>query len=224
MAYTQYIYLIGSLMFLAIWGVIFYFRKDLRREMLVTGVMGSFVVWVGGAYWFTHDWWYPETLLGNGGGIEDIIFGFANFGIAAVIYDAVFHRRYSATHWHKPKIYIGIFFLLIIIGGLSIFLFLRGMMSFVAYPFVALLASLVLWFSHRQLFANSMWSGVLLVLLSTPVYWIMNTINPGWIDHTYLFNSLTGITLLTVPIEEYVYYFATGIIIGPLFEYSKRIE
>lgn len=192
--------------------------------MVFTGILGAFIIWIGGAYWFTYDWWYPQTLLGNGGGIEDIIFGFANFGIAAVIYDVVFHKRYSATHWRKPKIFIGIFFLLIIVGFLSVFLFLSGTKSFVAYPFVALFASLVLWFSHKQLFINSIGSGFLLILISIPVYWIMNVITPGWIGHTYLFNSLTGTTIFTVPIEEYLYYFATGIIIGPLFEYSKRIE
>lgn len=224
MSSIPYTYLIGSLIFLAMWGVIFYFRKDLRREMLLTGSMGSLIIWIGGAYWFTHDWWYPQTILGNGGGIEDIIFGFANFGIAAVIYDVVFHKRYSAVHWHKPKIFIGIFLLLTITGFLSVCLFLNGAKSFIAYPIVALLASSVLWFSHRQLFINSLGSGFLLMLISIPVYWVLNFISPGWITHTYLFNSLTGITLFTVPIEEYVYYFATGMAIGPLFEYSKRID
>lgn len=192
--------------------------------MVVTGMLGSFIIWIGGAYWFTRDWWYPKTLLGNGGGIEDIIFGFANFGIAAVIYDVVFHKRYSATHWRKPKVFISIFFLLIIIGFLSVFLFLSGTKSFIAYSLVALLSSFILWFSHRQLFINSIGSGFLLVLISIPIYWMLSVISPEWISHTYLFNSLSGITLSTVPIEEYVYYFATGMIIGPLFEYSKRIE
>lgn len=81
----QYSYLIGDLILLAIWLVLFLWRKDTRKEMaiisLLFGFLGTVVTLI-----YLMDWWHPLTITGTRIGIEDFIFGFSTAGIAAVVY------------------------------------------------------------------------------------------------------------------------------------------
>ncbi len=219
----NYVYLVGSLIFFAIWLIFFILRKDLRREMLIVSIPGAILQYVGCKYWCIIDWWNPYTLFGRGVGFEDFLFGFSSFGIAAVIYDVLLHKKYARHIWKKPRFYIRIYFLILIIAFLSLALFASGTTSFTAYVSVAVISSSILLISHHQLFTNSLLSGLLFMLISVPIYLVLNALSPGWIEHTYLFDSLSGIRIFTIPLEEYLYYFVTGLIIGPLFEYSKRV-
>src|SRR3712207_3905003 len=89
----QYAYLIFSALSLIPWIIIFFYRKDLRNEMLSM----SLIVTVFGVIWqylyWTHDWWSPQTILSTRVSIEDILLGIGNGGVISVIYTVLFRRK-----------------------------------------------------------------------------------------------------------------------------------
>ena|SRR3989338_5259915 len=90
MAY--YFYFIWSLIFLAVWLVLFLKRKDLRTEMLLIST------WFGSAGLVSEatniqDWWQPITITRTPVGLEDFIIGFAIGGVAAVIYEEIYKKK-----------------------------------------------------------------------------------------------------------------------------------
>ena len=93
----QYAYLIGNIFFALFWIILFMYRRDLRKEMLTM----SFVVAPMGPlseFFYLRDYWQPELFNGWSIGIEDLIFGFTIGGIAAVIYEVFFGKKYMKRH------------------------------------------------------------------------------------------------------------------------------
>lgn len=68
------------------------YRKDNRTEMLT---ISAFFGLGGMASQATYvkDWWQPLNVTNTPVGIEDFIIGFAIGGIAAVIYEDLYHQR-----------------------------------------------------------------------------------------------------------------------------------
>ena len=89
----NFTYLVGSLFTVVIWASLYYYRKDVRKEMLVmSSALGFLGIFMEGLVW-TRDYWRPTTITGTLVGIEDILFGFSFAGISAVIYQIIFKRK-----------------------------------------------------------------------------------------------------------------------------------
>lgn len=217
-------YLFGSLLFLILYLILFLWRKDLRKEMLLTGSIMSIFIYVGCYAMCTYDWWQPFTITGTRVGVEDLLFGFSLGGVTAVIYDAVLGKHYSKHSWKKTTSYLRFSFIFAVMVVFGVGLYLIGVKSFHSYYITTFLGSLFLWHVHPSLVNNSLLSGILTVLVAIPIYWAMNVVTPGWIESTYLWHSISGETFLTIPIEEIYYYFFTGTFFGPMYEYLKRID
>jgi hypothetical protein len=88
----QYSYLIGTLALLIIWLILYYCRRDIRKEIfivsLIFGIAGLAVDPI-----YSSDWWFPLTLTNTMPGIESFIFGFCVGGIASIIYEILFKKR-----------------------------------------------------------------------------------------------------------------------------------
>lgn len=89
----QYAFIIGNLLFLLVWIILFTIRPYLRKEMLI---MSLIVAPMGpiSEIFYLRDYWRPETFNGLLIGVEDLLFGFTIGGITAVIYEAFFSRKY----------------------------------------------------------------------------------------------------------------------------------
>ena len=88
----QYTYFIGDLILLALWLILFLYRKDTRKEMLVISLVFGFI---GPFVELVHvlDWWKPLTITGTIIGVEDVLFGFGIGGVASVVYEHLFNKR-----------------------------------------------------------------------------------------------------------------------------------
>src|SRR3989339_809171 len=142
----QYSYLIGDLVLLVFWSILFYLRKDVRKEMLAISL---------------------------------------------------------------------IFFVSLYILKLNTFY--SAIISFLILIFF-------IWFKRKDLILNSLISGILLVIISVPAYLIPEFITPGWIQASWYFENLSGITFFKVPIEDFIWIFLTGAFIGPLYEFYKEAK
>lgn len=214
---VQYAYLLGDLALLFIWVGVFFYYKDTRREMLTMSVLIGLVSVATAHYWWTVDWWHPMTLTGTRVGIEDFLMGFAAGGIMAVIYEGVFKQKYyirKASH-HYP-------------GGLTIALMLAfftswlfwgvGLTSFYASTVAMLITAAFLFYFRRDLFLNGFLSGLLMAAIAFVFYYAILLFSPGWFVATYDPN-LSGIQLIGIPVEEFIFWFLAGLVFGPFYEY-----
>lgn len=75
------------------WLVIFIFRPDERKELVLMSFgIGALSV-VTAYHWWVIDWWRPETFLGTPVGFEDFIMGFFSGGIIASSYEVLWKRQ-----------------------------------------------------------------------------------------------------------------------------------
>src|SRR3989338_3941333 len=78
-------YLLGSLLLLVIWLLIFISQKKLRKEMLIASLLITPAAL--SEVFFVPGYWLPDTIGNPKLSIEDFIFSFAVGGIIAVIYE-----------------------------------------------------------------------------------------------------------------------------------------
>lgn len=216
----KYAYLFGTLAFFLLWLFLFKKRKDLRREMIVVGVLAAILGTIGGYLFFTKDWWKPFSVTGTRVGLEDLFLGFFNGGIAAVIYKVVFKKKFSNRTYKNAKNK----FWLLMAGfiGISLmffFFYILKIHSFKAMM-VGLIATLSVFYLRRpDLIFSSLMSGALMTLISFPVYFLVIQIYPGIVEKVWMVQNLSGIYFLGVPIEDFIWIFAVGAVIGPSYEF-----
>ncbi len=102
----EFVYLAGSLIVgFPIWSFLFLYRKDLRKEMLISSLAIGLLapLWEP---WFLTDYWHPESLNTLRVGIGDFAYGFFFGGIGNVIYEVVCGKHFSKR---KPQIVLACF-------------------------------------------------------------------------------------------------------------------
>ena len=89
----QYAFIIGNLLFLLVWIILFTIRPYLRKEMLI---MSLIVAPMGpiSEIFYLRDYWQPEFFNSMLSIIEELLFGFTIGGITAVIYEVFFAKKY----------------------------------------------------------------------------------------------------------------------------------
>jgi hypothetical protein len=209
--------MIALIPFCLIWIFIFYRRKDLRNEMLFMSVLMSGLCLFSTYYGWTVDWWYPQNITNSLVGIEDFILGFTSGGIMATIYELLFKRSmYKRKLHHHISGALTILFLLMMV---TMYLFWGvGLTSFWSSTIAMIIAAIILMIVRKDLVFNSLLTGILMVLVSLSFYFVILVISPEWIDKTYL-AGISGIRIIGIPVEEFVFWFLAGAIFGPFYEY-----
>lgn len=212
-------YLIVSSIILLVWLLLFVLRKDVRKEMLfvsilvaIAGLFAELLIW-------TNDWWHPQTITNTIIGIEDFMYGFGTGGIAAIIYEEVFRRRHYKDVRLNIKPFIVVFpSVLFIILFFTLF-FIFKLHSFYSNIFAYIVAIAIIYTLRKDLIIYSLLSGSLLTLVSMPFYWIAILLDPNIISNTWFLHELSGKLILGIPIEDLVWLYFTGLLIGPLYEF-----
>ena len=220
----QYSYLIGDLVLLVFWSILFYLRKDVRKEMLaISLIFGIIGIFTGFIYFL--DWWHPQTITNTTISLEDFLFGFVIAGIASVIYITIFRKRLKFKKLNQ-KLKSNKILLLVILFAIIFFvsLYILKLNTFYSAIISFLILIFFIWFKRKDLILNSLISGILLVIISVPAYLIPEFITPGWIQASWYFENLSGITFFKVPIEDFIWIFLTGAFIGPLYEFYKEAK
>ncbi|MDP1729395.1 MAG: lycopene cyclase domain-containing protein [archaeon] len=221
----QYSYLLGDAVLLIIWFALFFWRKNIRKEMIiisslfgVAGIIAQFV--------YTADWWHPLTITNTLVGIEDFIFGFSVGGIASIIYEEVFKKRIRLRKASKKrelqedKNFFLIGLSLAVIFFIS-FYFLK-INSFYSSILAFAIPLIYMWLKRKDLIYDSLASGFLLMLVSFLAFIIPEFITPGWVQSAWYLENLSGIIILKAPLEDIIWFFLAGAFIGPLYEFWKE--
>lgn len=203
-----YTYFFGTLLFMAPWLYLFAIRKDLRKEMIYIGILGAMMSVVTGYLWLTYDWWHPLTITNTRVGFEDLLLGFANGGVGAVLYYAIHQKKIiRVTTPRKAQVVYLIFCILI---GMLIFIWGFGLSSFFASVLCMCIA--IFWTSivRRDMIYMMIQNGIYMVILSIPVYLLCEFVSPGWIGQTWYMDKLSNVLIANIPIEDIIFYFQAG--------------
>lgn len=222
---ASYTYLIGGVMTLATWFVLYYFRKDLRKEMLIMSSIVAVLGLVMEALVWTKDWWRPVTVTGTLLGVEDLLFGFGMGGITAIVYEEIFKKK-IATRKIKDvnhRLHLLLFLGVSIIVG-SIVYFGLGYSSFTTWLVSISIAVFFIYFLRPDLIVDSIVTGIILGFFSFILFAIMDLVEPGFVHKWWLFGNLSGFVFLGVPLEDIVWFFTTGLFIGPIYEFWQGLR
>lgn len=219
MDYT-YSYLMGDGTLLVLWLILFFLRKDMQREMVhisfLFGIIGLIVDPV-----YAIDWWKAVTITGTMPGIESFIFGFVTAGVASVIYSGSFNKKVRIKKIKKLNLnLISLLLLGVVLFFISVFLLKLN--SFQASFPALLIPAGIIWIKRKDLILNSIISGVFLTLISFVSYLIPEHFYPGSLNVIWNFEILSGIKIFGVVIEDLIWFFMTGLFIGPLYEYWQE--
>lgn len=218
----QYSYLIGAIVMLVIWIVLFLWRKDIRKEMLVMSILIG-VLALPLNYLYIQDWWHPLTVTGTALGIEDLILGFAGGGIAAVVYEVIFKMRFKKRKIGKKltklELILPLASALILFFGIF---YLFKISSFYSAVIASIIPIGFIYYKRKDLILDSLASGFLIMFFALPAYWIPELISPGWIASAWYLDKISGILVWGVPLEDVIWWFLVGLFIGPLYEYWQE--
>jgi hypothetical protein len=214
-------YLLGVSMFFPFWLFLYIYRKDLREEMVFMGILIATGAMFLEAFVWTKDWWQPKTITGTVVGIEDALLGFLVGGIIASIYEEIFKDRLVRIRERKSY-HIRHFLIVIILSALigNFTFFYLKMHSYYSSILSMFIPTLLVYLYRKDLIMLSIVTGIIITLVSIPVYYLSFFFDPLAIN-MWFHQNISGITLLGIPIEDLVWFFVTGIFLSPLYEFWK---
>jgi hypothetical protein len=233
----MYEYLFGVFILACIWVIPYLVRKDLRKAMVWSGLFYIFWTIVGFILYrlfaFSPDrsinpgYWSPPTLFNLGhktGGlaIEDILFMFFVGGIATAIYELVSNegtRKLSKKELPRFKKRYAILFAAI--GPVLVYEFtsLNAMYSLIAFNLFGALA--IMW-QRRDLVKHSIVGGLLFLGAYFIMAMVVLHVFPNFVKDFYHLRHTSGVKILGVPLEEYLYGLTFGMLWSPIYEYEYK--
>jgi hypothetical protein len=214
-------YLLGSLLLLAVWVIIFWLSKNLRREMLTASII--ILPAALSEVFFVPGYWLPDTIGSPKLSIEDFIFTFAIGGIIAICYELVLGIKHF-KHLRLCNCYKGEGSLLLI-GIFIIFAaYFLVKINFMYAVYIGIIIDILLISIKRSdLIKKIIFSSLIFGIFYFVFFAIFSRFIPGFLFH-WNFSALSGIILMGVPLEEIIWAFLTGALIGPIYEYLLGIK
>lgn len=219
----KYAYLVGNLLLAIIWLAIFFIRKDLRREQMISGLVAAIAAPLTDYLVFYKDYWRPEYSLGlnvNGVqlGIESPLFGFLIGGISTVIYEAFTRRK---AIFSKPRNKLALAVIVVNILG-TFFLTSLGLNSIWASVTMLVMESIYMIYVDRDLINDMFWSPIILIIIIITLYSLWFWIYPDAYHKFWVTEKMTGILLGRIPLEEIFWFFSAALFFGILYEFWRN--
>jgi hypothetical protein len=211
--------LFPSILLFLVWFLFFFLSHTTRKEQIIMSLAGLILS--------------PAVLLVSLGdvegtsqtfgsvGIEDLLFAFSFFGIAAVIYQALLGRRmkpwkgkhtlffHPVVHWFTHLIIVLAVWVILSFAFLTIF----SLTSLHAFVVAGLLIGTFMIAHRHDLFLNAVASGVFITLL---LFVLEKIFTARWsVDSSIPVMS-------SDPLAPWVWIWVVGFVIGPLYEYLRH--
>lgn len=205
---------------LIFWVFVFFRRKAQRKDMLWTGVLAAIAGPIQ-ELWYTKDYWHPQY-IGGWPWIEDILFGFAVMGVCAALYEIIFYRHVEEVRDKKSHPFVFVVVAFIALIGMVLFT------PFMNSIYAAMIAFLIAWsltiFVRPDLFKLSVFTALLVLVFTFVSYQLLIFFKPLVIRDWWLLNNISGVLFWGVPLEEFMWFGAMGLALGPLYELYKGIR
>lgn len=225
-------FLIASLVLFIVWLALFLFSHTTRREQMIMSIVGL-VLAPGVLVMVANDYRHIVSDTVAGVGLEDLLFSFSLFGVAAVLYQALFGRHthllkgerlrhsHPAVHWYA---------LLLIVLGLWAFVSLLlihvfELASIRSLIVGGLMVGIYAIADRRDLLLDALLSGLftaILVFLTEQIFF--SRLFPDASAAFWRFDEMSLFLIGGVPLEELLWAAVVGFTIGPLYEWLRRYE
>lgn len=220
----RFAYLFGCLIFGFIWFFIYFRRPDLRKEQLFM----SFFVAIFGLTEpiFFGEYWRPQFVFSFSRlnlGLEDIFLCFFYGGITSTLYEFVFNDILKTYSRESKKTRV-LEVVVAILSGIAIFLLFWSTFKIniiYASAVGAISAGLVFVFFRKDLFIPAVVGGIIMSVVSFTILAFLGLIFNGIFDIWWRIDLLSGIRILSVPLEEIIWHFSLGFAAGPMYEVWK---
>jgi len=221
----KYAYILGTLLIcFPIWLTLVLHRKDLRKEILLTSLVGGFFGPISQLI-YTKDYWKPELFSNQTIGIEDFLFGFFIAGIAASIYEGVYGKRFAKRTQRDTNWFVNFAMLVTVVFGTFLILTLSTNVNSIYASMVSfLVGTSIIFFKRRDLAKDMLFSGLFLAIFGLISYTILLAVYPDLITKWWFMNNISGVFVLGIPIEEIMWGFTGGMFIGPFYEFIVGLK
>ncbi len=225
----QYVWLIWSLLFLIPWLIVFIAFPRFRSRMLWTSLLTAPFGLTEPL--FVPEYWNPPTLFDlaqrTGFDIESLIFCFGIGGIAVVFYNLLTGQRsvdlppvekVSVRHRYHQ---------LVLVSPFLIFLALSVFKWNAIYPGIIAMISggiATIW-CRPDLFRKSLIGGVIFIFYYFVFLLGLELLSPRYISRYWNFENLSGLIVVGMPIEEFLFALGFGMYWSSVYEHLfwKRI-
>lgn len=222
-----YAYLIAIAGIGCVWLALYWMRPDLRKQQLKMSLLTAPLAPLSQVLWYSKDYWRPEYLFdvvihGVSVGIEEALFGFFIGGIGSVFYEAVFKQRsLHGPHRTREVLYgicIGIpaVFALLFYGFDMSSIWASILTLFVVATFFVSLDHALIW--------DALGTALLMTALCIGMYIAWFALFPDALHLFWHTESLSGIRVGPVPIEEVLWFVSWGAFSGVFYEYWLNVR
>jgi Lycopene cyclase len=216
----RFAYLVGSLMFVPVWLLLYWRSRSVRREMLLMSALFTISIGVPlELLLYSRDWWHPLTVTGTRLGIEDVLYSVGNGGYMAGLYVCVF-RAHVAPGRKAPALALRLAPLAAAFGIPIVLAYGVGWLAFPSATVGSLIALAIVLIRRRDLVRVAIASGLLGTALAIPVYLVMEALFPGLVAATWDLPHLSGLLPLGIPIEDLVWYVYTAALWSTYYKFA----
>lgn len=222
----QYIWLLWSLILIAIWLVIYVSldSKDKKREMLVVSLWTSLLGFTEPL--FVPAYWSPPSLfnlaLRTGFDIESLIFSFGIGGIAVVLYEFIFRSRHKTMsgkehHFSRHKFHIlMILSAPVVLVVLLMTTHLNPLHSSIIAMFIGGFAT---WYCRPDLKKKMIVSAFIFLALYFFYFLTLIAISPSYVEQVWNLKAISGVLILGIPLEELLFATSFGFLWSSIYEH-----
>src|SRR3989344_4989061 len=184
-----YVYLIASFIMAIFWAIFFIIRKDLRKKILFTSLIGGILGFT--EIFFVPNYWNPQFevfKIRNDLFFESFIFTFFLAGFSSTLYQVIFRKPLFKVEKIKRRILLLlpiIFFIYILIPEINVIFFSISSMLIVSFLF---------YLSEKKIGKAILINGILNFTFFTSLYLFFWNLFPS-IQTSYNYEVLSGINI-----------------------------
>lgn len=224
-------FLIVAILLFLVWLAFFLFSNETRQEQLIMSIVGL-VLSPGILIIAATDYRAIISETASVVGIEDLIFAFSFFGVAAVIFQVLVGKhahklrgpRYETEHFGHWIGHLAIVFgVWAVITLLTVYVF--DLTSVQAFIMGGLMVGMYIIADRHDLLMNALVSGIFmasLIFLLENIFFVR--LFPLDAGSFWQFEHLSPMLLGGVPMEELIWAAVAGFAIGPLYEWLRHLK
>ena len=222
----QYIWLIWSLILIAIWLIIYLSldSKDKKKEMLTVSLWTSLLGLTEPL--FVPAYWLPPSLFDlavrTGFDIESIIFSFGIGGIAVVLYELLFKIRHMSVYKmeHASARHRFHLWTILLAPAILILLLLTTNLNSIYSSIIAMMVGgLATWYCRPDLKKKMITSAFIFLVLYFFYFLTLIAISPGYVEQVWNLKAISGILIVGIPLEELLFAISFGFIWSSIYEH-----
>lgn len=215
----EHAYLISNILLSPIWLFLYTRRPDVRKKLLAISIFGGITALVTSPF-FLHDYWHPPLLFNLPVGIEDFLFGFFAGGIASVLYEEFYGKRFARrkNNRHHWSLFTACCFILFLLFFL-VYNLGYGINSVYAGVLVLLAWALLIIYYRRDFLFDVVFSGVAFAFFYFLFFLLILHVFPEIVERFWKLENISGDFIAGVPLEELLWALSWGMVAGPLYEF-----